>query len=64
MDERFNLKLADFGFSKSTEEVLTTFCGTYAYMAPEVLKNRRKNYEYDGNKIDIFSVGAILFILK
>lgn len=41
MDEKFNLKLADFGVSRLCakgygEDVLSTVVGTRAYMCPEL----------------------------
>jgi len=54
------LKLADFGLSKVMEAtaVLETQCGTPGYVAPEVLKGEG----YD-EKVDVWSLGVILYIL-
>jgi serine/threonine-protein kinase ULK/ATG1 len=39
INDQYQLKLADFGFSKDFEEGwLKSFCGTPLTMAPEVLK--------------------------
>ena len=59
----FVLKLADFGFScliqgKDNSGVLHTKLGTEGYMAPEI---PTKNYE--GERVDIFAAGVILFIM-
>lgn len=54
------LKIADFGLSRSVNpgEYAETVCGSPLYMAPEVLGFQR----YD-EKVDMWSVGAILFEL-
>ncbi|KAH6788269.1 protein kinase family protein [Perilla frutescens var. hirtella] len=54
------LKIADFGLSRVLlpEEFAQTVCGSAFYMAPEVLQFQRYN-----DKVDMWSVGAILFEL-
>ncbi|KAJ1378261.1 Serine/threonine-protein kinase, active site [Sesbania bispinosa] len=54
------LKIADFGLSRIARpgEYAETVCGSPLYMAPEVLQFQR----YDA-KVDMWSVGAILFEL-
>ncbi|KAJ4843920.1 hypothetical protein Tsubulata_045280, partial [Turnera subulata] len=54
------LKIADFGLSRSLHpgKYAETVCGTPFYMAPEVLAFQK----YD-DKVDMWSVGAILFEL-
>lgn len=59
------MKLADFGLSKKITENthLKTFCGSLAYLAPEILLNRKLvsqtyNYTY---KVDSWSFGVILY---
>ncbi|PWZ33224.1 CBL-interacting serine/threonine-protein kinase 12 [Zea mays] len=64
VDEQGNLKVSDFGLSAVAEQfrpdgLLHTFCGTPAYVAPEVLGRRG----YDGAKADVWSCGVILFVL-
>ncbi|CAM0882610.1 unnamed protein product [Alopecurus aequalis] len=64
VDEAGNLKVSDFGLSAVAEPfqpdgLLHTFCGTPAYVAPEVLARRG----YEGAKADIWSCGVILFVL-
>lgn len=51
-----NIKICDFGLSTISQEYSTVFCGSPGYIAPEVLK-----YQPHTNKIDVFSVGIILF---
>lgn len=67
-DDRFRLKLADFGFAGSSAQKadgkFQTYCGTAAYMAPEILTlNKGGQSSYDGFAADIFSAGVILFIM-
>ena len=65
--EEFTIKLLDFGFSSKIIRTKdgrarhqTGAVGTKAYVAPEVLND----IPYDGEKADIFSLGAILFNLR
>ncbi|KAF5810860.1 putative protein kinase CAMK-CAMKL-CHK1 family [Helianthus annuus] len=64
LDEDGDLKVSDFGLSAISEQIcgdglFHTFCGTPAYVAPEVLM--RKGYE--AAKVDIWACGVILFVL-
>ncbi|CAD6585348.1 MAG: hypothetical protein ASARMPREDX12_001971 [Alectoria sarmentosa] len=62
LDKNENVKLCDFGFTREYEgksSYLQTFCGTVCYSAPEMLKGER----YAGEKIDVWSLGIILFAL-
>ena len=66
-DENFIIKLCDFGFSTKIPKdkngktlFLTAKLGTRHYAAPEILEDK----EYDGKKVDIFSLGVILFTLR
>lgn len=61
LDKKGNAKLADFGFTREcvAKGSLETICGTTVYMAPEL--TQRKNY--DGFKIDIWSLGVILYTM-
>lgn len=58
LDERFNLKLADFGFS-SKKSTNTTFKGSGEYMAPEIYSEQG----YHGHVVDLFAAGVLLFIM-
>ncbi|CDI98642.1 serine:threonine protein kinase [Echinococcus multilocularis] len=55
------VKLTDFGFSNQfvPGKQLDTFCGSLAYSAPEILLGTK----YDAPKVDIWSLGVILFML-
>lgn len=43
LDERCNVKLGDFGFTREYEEqrLMDTFCGTTGYAAPEMLAGKK-----------------------
>lgn len=43
VDSKNNIKLCDFGYSAEFDqnEIRQTLCGTYEYMAPEVIFNGR-----------------------
>lgn len=55
------VKLIDFGFSNQWNEgeKLRTSCGSLAYSPPEILLGDH----YDADKVDIWSLGCILYIL-
>ncbi|GAV90950.1 Pkinase domain-containing protein/NAF domain-containing protein [Cephalotus follicularis] len=64
LDENGDLKVSDFGLSAVSDQIrqdglFHTFCGTPAYVAPEVLARKG----YDAAKVDIWSCGVILFVL-
>lgn len=56
VDEEMNLKIGDFGLS--TNDVSNKYVGTIEYMAPEIIE--RTDYTY---KVDIWSIGIIIYIL-
>ena len=60
VDEKLNLKIADFGFAcyKSIDN-LKSYRGTMTYMAPEIKEGK----VYKGTQVDLFSLGVILFII-
>ncbi|XP_054802843.1 CBL-interacting serine/threonine-protein kinase 12 [Prosopis cineraria] len=64
LDENGDLKVSDFGLSAVSDQILPdglfhTFCGTPAYVAPEVLARKG----YDGAKVDVWACGVVLFVL-
>ena len=65
LDENMTVKVADLGFACALTDSkgpiwYSSFVGTKAYMAPEVLMQR----DYLGAPVDIFSLGAILFCMR
>jgi len=60
VDDYMNLKVADFGFATFRKiHTLKSYRGTMTYMAPEIKEGKT----YDGQEIDMFSTGVILFII-
>lgn len=61
LDERCNVKLGDFGFTREFERnrLMDTFCGTTGYASPEMLAGKK----YTGEQVDIWSLGVILYAL-
>ena len=69
LDENFVVKVSDFGWCgeykrqqrKSTGGIpahRVTFCGTYEYMAPEVIRG-----DHQDEKVDVWSLGILLYEL-
>ena len=64
--DNYDIKIIDFGLSaKFVDEnnqkcKLENFCGTPHYCPPEI--NEKKSY--DGTKVDIFTLGVMLFIMR
>merc|ERR1712154_460922 len=64
LNDRYVLKIADFGFATSfidesgsgKIQKMKTACGTKGYLAPELLKGKKYTH-----KCDIFALGIILF---
>jgi serine/threonine protein kinase len=61
LSESDTIKITDFGFSNMFLEggLMSTFVGSPAYAAPEILANER----YCGPKVDVWSLGVILYTL-
>ena len=60
LDGQGNVKIGDFGVSRRVDqdELLFEQCGTPAYIAPEILRN--KGY---GLNVDLWSAGVVLFAM-
>lgn len=56
-----SVKLSDFGLCRYQPEnsYLSTFCGTFVYAPPEILKKE----QYNGTKVDIWSAGVCLYAM-
>jgi serine/threonine protein kinase len=61
LDERSNVKIADFGLSNCMRDgwFLKTSCGSPNYAAPEVISGKL----YAGPEVDIWSCGVIVYAL-
>ena len=59
LDADRHIKLADFGLSKAgikDDQNASSFCGSPAYLAPELLNNKGS-----GKAADIYGIGAVLY---
>lgn len=65
VDKKLKCYLVDFGFVKhfDTDNTMTnTVCGTLHMKAPELfLLSQKKKNEYDGFKVDIYSIGVLMY---
>ena len=61
IDLNNNIKICDFGVSKkiSNNDKMFEQCGTPAYIAPEILKDKG----YEGFSVDIWSCGVVLYAM-
>lgn len=66
MDTHYRIKLSDFGFARNNMikkngqmKTSNTFCGSYAYASPEILKG----IPYQPNTSDIWSIGVVLYAM-
>ncbi|XP_069745279.1 serine/threonine-protein kinase SIK1 isoform X2 [Narcine bancroftii] len=61
LDTNMNVKIADFGFGTfyKSGELLSTWCGSPPYAAPEVFEGK----SYEGPHLDVWSLGVVLYVL-
>ncbi|XP_049790319.1 testis-specific serine/threonine-protein kinase 4-like [Schistocerca nitens] len=67
LDEEMNVRLSDFGFARGRMKardrqpppMSETFCGSYAYAAPEILRGT----PYRPQLSDIWSMGVVLYAM-
>ncbi|CAL7946800.1 unnamed protein product [Xylocopa violacea] len=66
MDQNYNIKLSDFGFARGQMKpkngvapLSETFCGSYAYASPEILKG----IPYLPQLSDVWSMGVVLYAM-
>ena len=60
LDDQANVKIADFGFSRSFDpdgSLLSTCCGSVGYAAPELLMGEK----YVGPAADVWSIGKLMW---
>lgn len=60
-DPESTVKIADFGLARvleSKNQLMSTVCGTPAYLAPEIISNEKY-----GPACDCWSLGVILYVL-
>lgn len=58
INNNIDIKIIDFGLAVEYSPNLNIRCGTIEYLAPEIIKS--ENYDY---KVDLYSLGLILFIM-
>ncbi|XP_053659767.1 testis-specific serine/threonine-protein kinase 3-like [Anopheles marshallii] len=65
LSANLNVKLSDFGFARYVAEknrqpqLSTTFCGSFDYSAPELLKGK----PYNPKSSDLWALGVVLYML-
>nr|KAJ3411817.1 serine/threonine-protein kinase KIN2 [Polyrhizophydium stewartii] len=61
IDKQGQIKLIDFGLANlyNPTSLLSTFCGSLYFAAPELLSARK----YVGPEVDVWSMGVILYVL-
>ncbi|WEJ96967.1 Protein kinase [Yamadazyma tenuis] len=61
LDDKYNVKIADFGLSNIMTDgnFLKTSCGSPNYAAPEVISGKL----YAGPEVDVWSSGVILYVM-
>lgn len=65
-DDPVMVKVTDFGLAKGSHGAsrMKTFCGTLAYVAPEVVSGKKNtsNQAYS-SKVDMWSLGCLIFVI-
>ncbi|EFJ20048.1 hypothetical protein SELMODRAFT_110120, partial [Selaginella moellendorffii] len=56
LDEKGNIKIADFGFAKQIDRRTYTLCGTPDYLAPEIILNKGH-----GKPVDWWAFGVLIY---
>merc|ERR1711957_279816 len=56
LDSLGYIKIVDFGFAKQIDSKTYSFCGTFDYMAPEVITNKGHD-----TGVDYWALGIVLF---
>jgi serine/threonine protein kinase len=60
IDSEFRVRVIDFGLaSKYDGKREYEMCGSPGYIAPEILGGSA----YDGAKVDVYSIGALLYLM-
>eukprot|EP01134_Creolimax_fragrantissima_P002811 CFRG2811T1 len=59
LDNNMNVKLADWGFSNISTDLLSTHCGTPYYASPELFKP----HAYSGPPSDVWACGVLLYFM-
>ncbi|KAH3678367.1 hypothetical protein WICMUC_001384 [Wickerhamomyces mucosus] len=67
-DDPVKVKITDFGLAKisNTGTFMKTFCGTLAYVAPEVIDNRFSNIinmDKYSSLVDMWSLGCLVYVI-
>ena len=55
----YDTKLIDFGFAAQSKEKMATFCGTPAFMSPEICAKTK----YNGSATDVWASGILLYTM-
>lgn len=70
-DDPVIVKVSDFGLAKISQSgsFLKTFCGTLAYLAPEVMSGKNRGPQHTAlaarysNLVDIWSIGCLAYVI-
>lgn len=64
-DDPILVKITDFGLAKISDNfsAMKTFCGTLAYVAPEIITGKEKSDPKYLNLVDIWSLGCLVYVL-